>query len=61
MLNVVKGSSGGIKNADANGQFDVTEAEWSTEEVGGCRLGMFARVVEVEEANDIGHINDGVK
>jgi hypothetical protein len=45
VLNIVKGSNSGIENATANGQFDVAQAEWSTERIRGGRFGIFTRTV----------------
>jgi hypothetical protein len=59
VLDVLEACGSSIKDANANGQFDVTEAEGGTEGVGGGRFGIFAATVEIGKTN-IGHIDNGV-
>jgi hypothetical protein len=59
VLDVIERSGGGIKDADADGQLDVTKAERSTQRVSGSGLGILTRTVEIEEGN-VRHIHNGV-
>jgi hypothetical protein len=45
MLNIIESSNSGVENTTANGQFDVAQAEWSTERIRGGRFGIFTRTV----------------
>ena len=56
MADVIEGGHGGIKNAETNGEFDITEAKGGTERIGGGGLSVFTGTVEVKEGN-VGHVN----
>jgi hypothetical protein len=45
MADVIEGGHGGIKNAKANGEFDVTEAKRGAERIGGGGLSVFTGTV----------------
>jgi hypothetical protein len=50
MADVIKEGHGGIKNAKADGELDVTEAKGGTERIGGGGLSIFTRTVEKKKA-----------
>ena len=56
MADIIKRGHGGIKNAKADGEYDVAETEGGTERIGGGGLSIFTGTVEKEEGN-VGHIN----
>ena len=56
ITDVIEGGDGGIKNAKANGKFDITEAERGTERIGGGGLSVFTGTVKEKEGN-VGHVN----
>jgi hypothetical protein len=58
VLNVEEGGHRSIKDANADGEFDVAKTERSAEGVGGGRQSIFTGTVQVEKSN-IGHVNNG--
>jgi hypothetical protein len=56
VADIIKGGHRGIKNAKADGEFDVAEAEGGTERIGGGGLSVFTGMVEKEKGN-VGHVN----